>query len=543
MPLTLLNRNEQPLFERGIAPDLVADVAPLFVDGRNASFVAGQVTPAPGVRLVANARKRMPLTTLASQFAYGEPVIFMAFDDGIIEYSTARGIVQSGDSINASGVRQFAPFGNFTFAANGGQLIAKIAQGGTFYSLPTRPFADFVVSVSPYLVVFKDRQGSWCASDAPENWDYTDPTNDAGQLPIRDMDSDIVCVVSWGNDTLVFSNNAVWRWSYLGGTLIFGYEKLRGIKVGAAGRNAVCDAEGMLFGISQAGIWQSDGNTHRMIDYPQIHDTFYGQMLDPGKIAETVAWHDASNERICFFYQHRDGTRQGIGYSIRNGTWQLLSSGYVIADRFSAWDSSLGLLGSDDGVVWAQTAEVVPISKVSFGGLRTKTQLTLAVGFDQQGFDQGPFDGLAITGSPTGAATEADIDISYTTPEGTTFQLASVRSGVAEEVWLETKWMDLGSPYWKYIDYVVVKITGVTKGDFSIQVAVADEADEFTSTPWEGPFELGTVESPLFFKGQVTQPTGRYLKLRIRDAYVRGRWALTRIDVWGKIVGGRVGRG
>jgi hypothetical protein len=541
MPLTLLTRDEQPLFERGIAPDLLADVAPLFVDGRNATFTAGQVTPAPGVRLVANPRRRELLTALSSQFAYGSDRIFMAFADGVVEYTLAGGIVVSGTAINAPRITQFAPFGNFTFAANGGNLIGKVADGGTFYPLDTRPQADFVISLSPYLIVFKDRQGAWCASDDPENWDYADPNFDAGQLPIRDMDSDITCVIPWGQDTLVFSNNGIWRWVYIGGFNIFGVEKLRGVKVGAVGRNAVCDAEGMLFGFSQAGIWQSDGNSHRMIDWPQIHDTFYGKMLDPSKIEETVAWHDAANERICFFYQHRDGTRQGLGYSIRNGTWQLLSSGYVVADRFNAWGSAL--LGSDDGLVWEQTAEVVPISKVSFGGLRTKTELAIAVGFDAMGFDQGPYDGTNITGKPTGSATEADIDISYTTPEGTTFQLSSVRSGVAEEVWVETKWMDLGAPYWKYIDYVIIKITGITKGDFSVQVAVTDEADEYTTTPWEGPFELGTVESPLFFKGQVSKPVGRYLKLRIRDAYVRGRWALTRIDVWGKIVGGRAVRG
>jgi hypothetical protein len=115
---------------------------------------------------------------------------------------------------------------------------------------------------------------------------------------------------------------------------------------------------------------------------------------------------------------------------------------------------------------------------------------------------------LVSTGKATGSATEADIDISYTTPEGTTFQLSSVRSGVAEEVWLETKWMDLGSPYWKFIDYVIIKITGITKGDFSVQVAVVDEADEYTNLP-----------------GKVHLSSGRWrVRCSSRDRY-RSQWA------------------
>src|SRR5580765_6414562 len=190
MPLALLTRDEQPLFEKGISPDLVADVAPLFVDGRNAAFTAGQVTPAPGVKLVADSRKRAVPTALMSQFAFGSDRIFLGFADSVVEYNLTDGIIDRGA---APGITQFAPFGNFTFAANGGRLLGKIAEGGTFYALDTRPFADFVVSISPYLLVFHDRTVMWCAADDPENWDITNPDFDAGELPIRDMDDEIRC--------------------------------------------------------------------------------------------------------------------------------------------------------------------------------------------------------------------------------------------------------------------------------------------------------------------------------------------------------------
>lgn len=60
----------------------------------------------------------------------------------------------------------------------------------------------------------------------PSTWDYTDPTNDAGQIPLSDSPGAVIDALELGDSLIIYKQRATYQMSYIGGNDIFGFQKI-----------------------------------------------------------------------------------------------------------------------------------------------------------------------------------------------------------------------------------------------------------------------------------------------------------------------------
>lgn len=202
----------------GLYPDYKNDVAPLWIDGANVSFEGGRALPAPGQRLVLATGLREPILAVHSQLAWGKDRTFIAVASGVYQWD---GEVLTHVWTEVVTRAQFASFGNFTLMADGGKLLVKKQELDSFERITESPDCNFVTVFSPYILVYGNREISWCGLDDPDTWE-PDVENDARTLPIRDMDSDFIAVVPHSNGSYHFTTNGLFSTNYLGDANFFG---------------------------------------------------------------------------------------------------------------------------------------------------------------------------------------------------------------------------------------------------------------------------------------------------------------------------------
>jgi hypothetical protein len=535
----LLSRNDAPQFERGVWPDLGNDAAPLIVDARNVRFDIGQVSPVPGAKLVLNTNVRKRIRAIMSQYAFDRQRLWVGFQDGIWELTPTQFVQQSG----VVNVLQFAAFGNFTLVVNGNRLHSQRTNGtGGFPQIPTSPDkVKFIAVTGPYVLLFGERTVYWCHTDNIDDWDFFNPDSRAGFIPIRDMDTEIVAVVPYMNGALVFSRGAIWSVQMTGGDFTFGVTKLQA-RVGTIGREAVCVAKGMIYGLAQEQVWVSDGVTHDSLDNPMFHDKLFRELIEPSRISESVVWYDAANDRIVVNFPVMGTTQEfdGAAWNLTSRNWSPLTTGYCAVDRGASWPAQL--LATVDGFVYGQGAQVIAPNIAFSKGLITRR--TATVGWTYGLFDYGKAPYAAFVAReplPTGRTT-ADVVMTFVPADGSPeVQLDIVQEGLSDEAWVETKDQDFGTDQMKYVDQIVVKLEGASdRGSLFFRYAVKDRMKE--PTVWSPRYVLAGSDVPINLVNSAGRPgvTGRYFRYRIEDDFVRARWKLTGIDTYGRVVGGRM---
>ena len=527
----LLNKNDAPQFERGVWPDLGNDAAPLIVDARNVRFDIGQISPVPGAKLVLNTNQRERIRAMYSQFAFERPRIWIAFHETIWSLDESS-FTQRSTIDNALA---FAAFGNFTLMVNGGQLHARRSAVTGFAVVADSPDnVRFVVVAGPQVLLFGERTIYWCGLDDIDDWAYSDPDSLAGLLFIRDMDSDIAAVIPYMNGAAVFSAGGLWSVQRTGTDSVFGISKLQA-KVGCVGREAVCLAKGLFYGLAKEQVWVSDGVTHDSIDNPMFHDKLFRDLIEPSRISESVVWYDAANDRIVVNFPAK-GTQEefdGAAWNLSSRNWSPLTTGYCVVDRGSAWPNQL--LGTVDGYVFGQGTQVLAPTVAFRNGMTTRRIARIGWSYGLFPYGAAPYAGWVVAEPFPTTRSTATVTMTFVPEGGGPEQtLDVVQEGLADEAWVETRDMDFGSDDLKYVDQIVMKLEGAaTLGSLFLRYATKDRLKD--PIVWSERIPLLNVDEPIELR-----ETARYFRVRLEDDFVRGRWKLTGISWFGKPVGGRM---
>ena len=347
--------------DTGIWPSVPNDKAPMWVDGRNIIFKERSAQPIPGQFSLLNKLFTSPGVGVIEHVISGVPYLYWGHKDRLFRFKgddftvsdatlTDKGVpgpavvqlTYAGIENQSSSARQtrwsFATFGTFVLATNGVDFPQKWKPAGPDFwpdgaadgvpefdnwkvdatdgSIPDR--AEIVRELGPYVILFNTDDGQdisqWSDEDAIDIWLPT-ATNAAGQLPLRDMNGEILSVEKLGRGLGVYGRDQLLFFEFVGAPFYFGArEILTGI--GAVGKDSVTVVGTDHYGFGPRGIWRTNGSAREYIDEP-VHDFVY-QNLNLDQISKVVSWYDASQGVVFWSYPQANSLFNSIsvGYHI-----------------------------------------------------------------------------------------------------------------------------------------------------------------------------------------------------------------------------------
>lgn len=391
MAEALIAINDPALLESGIVPSLHKLQAPLWIDGQNVIFEDGSVQKSKGYVAIAEVLGTDPISGIQDILLSTGPNLCFGDANNLYRYDgatvTADGtgytaiLSLAAFQINAFQIDAFsassstyvpaslwsmANFGTWCFATNGVDppQINKMAGAG-FVDLtgtpPTR--ARIVVRYKNFIIFFNtttgDNYAEWCDVDDPENF----TTGAAGTLPIRDLDSEIKCVVSIGDALAIYSSNSMAIFQYIGPDYWFGSKPaLKGI--GATGIHSVVAQKGYNFGISKQGVWKTDSASYDYISPPFIRKWIQDN-VNFSKEEKIAGYLNEDRSMVEWGVPVNGGSDNSItiGYNYQKGTWMFRSYGITCALKKNAFP--LPVFGLADGTIhfgeYGADADIAPL--------------------------------------------------------------------------------------------------------------------------------------------------------------------------------------
>lgn len=134
--------------------------------------------------------------------------------------------------------RVMTQFGSATILARGTTQSLAVSTGGNFSAIAGSPSAVIVVIQSNAVVAFNTNTSvdGWAASDVGDHTNWS--TGESASGRILDHAGPITAAVPFGNDILVFKQDAIYRMTYVGGTVKWQLQRIwEGI--GAAGSEGI----------------------------------------------------------------------------------------------------------------------------------------------------------------------------------------------------------------------------------------------------------------------------------------------------------------
>jgi hypothetical protein len=151
----------------------------------------------------------------------------------------------------------------------------------------------------------------WCSANDPLTWTPS-LNNSARNLPIRDLDSEIIAVEDLGAQNAVYSKNSMLLIQYVGPTQWFGVPAQALSGIGAVSKHSVVSLGNYNFGLCRAGIFVTDGNTFNYIDRPAV-DRWLQENVDWTKASSIVGYWDARLSLVVWSVPLLIGGRTAVG--------------------------------------------------------------------------------------------------------------------------------------------------------------------------------------------------------------------------------------
>lgn len=259
------------------------------------SMVSPALTPIRGIsifRTLAGA-VRVPFGTVDKLWCYNG-------GSSADEIKTGLAGLSDQTATTVATFNSFAPWGDWFLASNGIDPIQICKDGQTAADLTGSPptFARILQKLGPHVIAFNTDLGGnyavWCGEDNVEEWDpMTDVT--AGNVPVRDLENEITCVVPLGDNLAIYTENELQIMAY-GGAFQFG-AKPQLADIGAFGAYGIASTGRTNFGLYFNGIFATDGYSKQLVS-----ERDFGRWLDKNvnwdQRSKIASWVDTSKNAL-----------------------------------------------------------------------------------------------------------------------------------------------------------------------------------------------------------------------------------------------------
>lgn len=207
-----------------------------------------------------------------------EKRVFFGTDTAIEMFAQVAGVwsnVVIGTWPTAGQYASLETWGNWLIATNGIDPVKIWKDVGGLVDLAGTPFtkAKIIKRKLVFLFAFNtnnigDTAAEWSSDSNPEDWAPTS-TNKAGNINIRDLDSEVVAAVDLGNNLAVYSRSSLVIGRFVGGADVWNWSRaISGI--GAISNRSVVTLDPFNYGLTQNGIFKTDGSSFVFVDDPAM---------------------------------------------------------------------------------------------------------------------------------------------------------------------------------------------------------------------------------------------------------------------------------
>jgi hypothetical protein len=215
---------------------------------------------------------------------------------------------------------------------------------------------EIFVNRGPHVLGFNTstsgKEFIWCAADDTDTW-VASTTNLAGQLEIRELETDIIAAVPMGNRVAVYGDDQMFLVNYLANDLVFGYQPaINGI--GAVSKKSVVPVGRKNYGLSLQGFFVTDGVEFTYIDEPATRN-WYQDNAHIGQLSKCIGFHDEEHNQIKWFFPTTTTTNAGgVVFNYRKNTWSIITGARSAGDERRMLNNPV--VGSEGGIVYRESA-------------------------------------------------------------------------------------------------------------------------------------------------------------------------------------------
>lgn len=217
-----------------------------------------------------------------------------------------------------------------------------------------RPYLDYLIALNitkngvnyPTLVKWSNPLIFSPDPDTADiEWDYTDPTNLAGENPLGDLKTPILDGLALNNSFFIYSSDQTWLMEFTGDTDVFSFRKAFDTG-GVINVNCVVEVENkhLVFGIDD--IYIHDGVAPRSIADGKVRRRIY-QTIDRTKLSRCFVHHDSVSNLVYFCYVSTDSNsgfknteycNVAAIYNYRNDTWSFMDLPNIVGGALATLD-------------------------------------------------------------------------------------------------------------------------------------------------------------------------------------------------------------
>lgn len=327
------------LFRAGITPSLPVRQAPLLVDGQNILFHEDSVQSLPGFSLLFSGKlEASEILGMCAVSVAGVPTLIFGTASTLYRYRESDGvtIVGSGFSTPATGRWIIEPYGEWVLATNNFDP-PQIYKGSSFTAIGGIGDGDTAFARAKILARnraflfaintdYDSRGVHWSDDDNPEQWDPV-VNAEAGFIPVREADSELIAAIELDQDLIVFSKYSMHRINYIQSPNFFGSSKIID-GFGAVGPRAVTRAIAKMYGFGFDFIWESNGVAAVPISMPVITRFIYTD-INKDALHKIEAFHAASRTIVGWFYPSAGSEVNDrlVAYNYAKPSWTIWGFG------------------------------------------------------------------------------------------------------------------------------------------------------------------------------------------------------------------------
>ena len=178
----------------------------------------------------------------------------------------------------------------------------------------------------PHLLAFYERTFYWCSQDDLDSWTAS-ATNTAGELRIREADTDIVAVRQLGSNLAVYTESQMFLVSYVGLPNIFGYKLALEGSIGAVSPQSVVSVGRKNYGLCKDGFFVTDGSSVEMIGRAAGINDFFAKNAAFAELGEVYAFDNSKENEVTWALPLNSSTiSKEVYYNYKTGQWGMRDS-------------------------------------------------------------------------------------------------------------------------------------------------------------------------------------------------------------------------